>query len=447
MLSVIVVVALLAFWWFRAGRYIAGRWTWEPPPSTVLSSPMQEPPSPGWRTTLSDLGIPESAEGLEPSRLAASTDPQQDRALVGQIGDKAFLLAQSPGPHWWLAGIDVRSGRTLFPAVQLASARPPRCFLNGPQQLLCLDSQDDRSFTAVVIDTSSGGKLYNGPTDVGYGIADLPVQRVGIYAVARDHDRGLYGIGPRAETTWFVPGDGSISSATGFSDIPGERAIATQGNANPRVWDTTVFSLSDGEVIHPDVDEDARLRQTAAYPGGFAASVKTGQEFDGVLFFDTSGHRVGGGGIDGSLLGAAIDLPVISFSPEEDAVIFSPTADRLLSLPALPYTRIGTIAFVNEATSLDFPEWRQYNLKTGEKGPACDFPLHNYIGTDGSVLVFEVTNREAGLLAKAYDLATCELLWKLPSAANSLARIWRVNTTLIQLSADGTELSSLVAPG
>jgi hypothetical protein len=90
--------------------------------------------------------------------------------------------------------------------------------------------------------------------------------------------------------------------------------------------------------------------------------------------------------------------------------------------------------------------WREYDLKTGDKGPACDFNMSNYLGTDGSVIVFGATNRKADVLAKARDLATCDTLWTVPSEADSLGRIWRVNTTLVQLSDDGTELMSLVPP-
>jgi hypothetical protein len=38
-------------------------------------------------------------------------------------------------------------------------------------------------------------------------------------------------------------------------------------------------------------------------------------------------------------------------------------------------------------------------------------------------------------------------LWTLKSAVGSFRAVWRINTTLVQLSDDGTELMSLVAPG
>jgi hypothetical protein len=90
--------------------------------------------------------------------------------------------------------------------------------------------------------------------------------------------------------------------------------------------------------------------------------------------------------------------------------------------------------------------WRQYDLNTGAKGAACDFNMGNFLGSDGTVFVFKVTNRKAGLVAKARDRNTCETLWTLPAAVDSLAHVWRVNDTLVELSDDGTELTSLVAP-
>ncbi len=78
---------------------------------------------------------------------------------------------------------------------------------------------------------------------------------------------------------------------------------------------------------------------------------------------------------------------------------------------------------LNEENSDDFPMWRPFDLKNGAKGPACDF------------------------IVKARDRNTCDNVWTLPSAVDSLARVWRLNTTLVQSSGDGTELTSLVAPG
>jgi hypothetical protein len=70
-----------------------------------------------------------------------------------------------------------------------------------------------------------------------------------------------------------------------------------------------------------------------------------------------------------------------------------------------------------------------------------------YIGSDGAVGVLEDGNPHVGLVTTAIDLKTCDTLWTLKSAIGSFRDVWRINTTLVQLSDDGTELMSLVAPG
>jgi hypothetical protein len=72
--------------------------------------------------------------------------------------------------------------------------------------------------------------------------------------------------------------------------------------------------------------------------------------------------------------------------------------------------------------------------------------LGGYIGSDGTVGVFADGNPNVGRVTEAIDLATCDTLWTLTSPVGSFAQVWRVNTTLVQLSDDGTELVSLVAP-
>ena len=130
--------------------------------------------------------------------------------------------------------------------------------------------------------------------------------------------------------------------------------------------------------------------------------------------------------------------------------LFTPYGDELLEVAAdWPGATllVGTTLFVFEGDNATFPRWGQYDLKTGVKGNTCDFNMdYRYLGTDGTVGVFRVDNPQLGLVAKARHLTTCDTLWELPSQVGSLARAWRVNTTLVQLSDDGTELMSLVAP-
>jgi hypothetical protein len=284
---------------------------------------------------------------------------------------------------------------------------------------------------------------YAGLTDLRLGYATLAVEQVGIYAVAKTDGQGIYGIGSLAETTWFVSGDGHVHATTTprFEAVP--QALATQLSADPRAYDMTVFSLSDGRVVKPEVDDGAHLGKTEVYPGGFAAEVVVNRKSLGIQFFDDTGKRLSGRGVDGQLKGSP-GLPIVTSSGH--SAIYSPFGDKLLDLPGGTTRLVGTTLFINENKSDAFPMWRQYDLKTGATGPACDFDMLNFLGTNGSVIVFDVTNRQAGLVAKARDLATCDTLWTLPSRVDSVGRVWRVNTTLVRLSDDGTVLSSLVAP-
>lgn len=108
---------------------------------------------------------------------------------------------------------------------------------------------------------------------------------------------------------------------------------------------------------------------------------------------------------------------------------------------------VGSRFFVRDFSDTTVRRWRQYDLHTGEEGKTCKYDIGaGYIGSDGTVGVFEDGNPNVGLVTKAADLTTCETLWTLTSAVGSFRDVWRVNTTLVQLSDDGTELVSLVAP-
>ena len=90
--------------------------------------------------------------------------------------------------------------------------------------------------------------------------------------------------------------------------------------------------------------------------------------------------------------------------------------------------------------------WRQFDLRTGDEGNACDNDAirYTYIGSSGDVVVVG-SGRDTTALAQALDLATCETLWTLPGSTTTEAKeVWRVNTTLVLRVND--KLSSLVAP-
>ena len=406
---------------------------------------MREEPVPGWRTTVGDLGLP----AIGDSRIAVSNDPRGPRPFIGSIDNRAYFLASSgalEAPQWWLVGVNVSDGRPLFEAVPLSvAARNPECFLNGPNDILCLDGLP--SVTARVIDGRSGAVDYVGPSDLRLGSGTLAVKQVGVYAVATTQDQGVFGIGPRAETTWFVPGDGLLAVGPGERPAARSQILTAQGDSNPRKFEKTVFSVADGRVVQPEIDEGGSIVETSFYSDGFAGKTAEADGAPGdIYFFDESGQRVGDSA-EGSLREEAADLPVTTTKSDDVNAVYSARGEKLLEVPSGATELVGTTLMVNLDKSQTFPQWQQYDLKDGGKGPVCDYPMQNFLGTDGSTLVLGVANPDADILAKAYDLHSCERLWSIPKQTGSVDRIWQVGGQLVQLAANATELTSFVAPG
>lgn len=458
----VVVSALLVVWWNRGGG--GARPVWQQPAQVFLSSSMRVQPVPGWRINVADLGLPGATPGMTGgSSITTDDDPSESTPLIGYVGDSAYFVARTPrtpDTQWWLVGLSVRDGRRMFPPVPLDNASaPPDCFLNGPTMLLCLrDDGDLRNNTdggvAWVIDTQAGNVSYFGPTDLRSYPGERNVQQVGIYAVAESMDKGVHGVGPTAEPTWFIPGDGSVDQNYGTGGDVTAPPIATATTAGPGSNTKVVFSLTDGSVISPESDEGLRQLGAQIYPGGFAVEMtaednRTLYHPDEVWFFDNTGKRLDRVDVSAELARSSPDIPIVASSPE--SVVYSVDGRPIAEVPHIGVdtsTRlVGSRLFVDETESPAFPRWGQYDLKTGVKGKTCEFDMgYRYLGTDGSVGVFRIDNPEVGLVAKAVDFATCDTLWELPSQVGSYARVWCINTTLVQLSDDGTELMSLAAP-
>ncbi len=448
---VAVVTAGLVVVRLKRGSSVGAHPDWQPPPQTLLSSSMRVQPVPGWRNTAAELGLPDH------SRIATKDNAFQSRPYIGYLGDRGYFLASSPGapaPEWWLVGVDARNGSRLFPAVPLKTTitSPPECFLNGPATVLCLRNDADAG-TAWVIDAQTGAVSFTGPTDLRTYPGRLGVEQVGIYAVAGTMNGGVYGVGPKAEPTWFVPGKGSADQQYRARSDFETQTLATQTIGGPGSETKVVFSLTDGTVLSPKLESDRRPLGAVVYPGGFAVEVgpETGRitsNPDHILFFDGTGKQLGRADAFGKLAINSLDVPIVTSS--SGSTVYTVDGRPLAQIPRLhtvtEATLIGPWLFVDEVQSSAFPEWQQYDLRTGSPGKVCEFYVGDSVGTDGEVAVLQINNPGAGLVAKAADLATCEILWRLPSQVESFAQVWRVNSTLVQLSDDGTELFSLVAP-
>ena len=71
---------------------------------------------------------------------------------------------------------------------------------------------------------------------------------------------------------------------------------------------------------------------------------------------------------------------------------------------------------------------------------------YTYLGTDGAVAVRAPINPKSDMLAEAFDLTTCDMVWSIPRIPGSLGRVARIGNTLVRVSDDGNAIYSLVRP-
>lgn len=429
-----------------------GRPNWTPPAQTLLASSMAKEPVPGWTVNLDGLGLPAD------SKIATSDDAAWSQPLVGTLDERAYFLAKTPdssGTRWWLVGVDTRSGQKLFAPTELTVGTDvPKCMTNGPATVLCLLDDVQNAVvvgsTAWVVDARTGAVTYTGPARV-HVTGDRSVHPVGIYAVATTAGEGVYGVGPSAEPTWFVPGDGRLppSPTVGMATSP--PTLTTQGTGDATLNRKVVFSVVDGSVITPELSPQRSPRSAIVYPGGFAVHVEPAESTpapsDGVEFFDDRGKHLGSADIEGSLEGFSTGLPIVTSG--SDATVLSPRGDELAKVSGYSDTStflVGPTLFVEDSNRYE-SAWRRVDLSTGTtKGEDCQTSMAGFLASDGTVGVFARGNPNVGTVTTAVDLSTCEVRWTITSALGSFREVWRADTTLVQLSDDGTELSSMVSP-
>jgi hypothetical protein len=402
------------------------------PQQTLLSSSMRQQPVPGWTATVKDLGLP-------PGTVARPVD---------NIGDLGVFLGIT-GEGWWLLGLDVTNGRRLFGPVRLGPAGDAtdfNCYVNGPPLVLCVRQGPDPKApsTAWVVDTSSGKLTYDGPTELRIARThDQPdLEQIGDYAIASVIDKGIYGVGPRGELTWFLPGDGILPTQfteSGLDITP--PTLAVQGGGGPA---EVVFSVLDGRVVKPSMPQDVQLGRATVYPGGFGYEFTPAGDYstERVAFFNDTGKELSEPALEGKLEHGSLDLPMIS--GRASRTVYSLDGRKLLelppSMPAAEARLIGSQFFV--AADADHRVWQQFDLRTRQAGKTCEGDSLGvyYIASDGEVAVARGEGAVQGV-----DLATCDILWSVPgSAPNEAKEVWKVNTTLVQRTDD--RLFSLVAP-
>ncbi|WKG02075.1 hypothetical protein [Mycolicibacterium sp. HK-90] len=459
--AAIVLLAVAGVVIFVTGRSTSDgaptfqRGDWQPPKQAVIASSMRERPIPGWSTRVTGLRLPDSAI------VGTADEPVHSDPFVGAVGSSGYFLASSPGTpdrQWWLIGLDVRTGNQLFSPVSIdAGSRYPNCFVNGPEFVLCLADAVHgytTETTAWVIDTRTGDLVFNGPTELhttpGSGVT---VVQVGIYAVAHLEDQGIYGVGPRADTTWSVPDVGVTRTQWSGDSTPSTLAAAR--DSAPGSDRMVVFSLVDGKTITPDLGEGRAPQTAVTYPGGFAIQAVTATHSstpDKLMFFDEAGNPVGEKEVSGNLSTISAVLPVVEGLPS--STVFGAKGAGLIQFPDQQLGQNGRVIghrlYAPESNwegPVKVRRWHQFDLTTGEEGKTCRPNMSGYVANDGDVGVFETDRNEVtGATVFAMDLTTCEKLWTIPVNPDSFHRLWRMDDTLVELSDDGKELHSLVAP-
>lgn len=407
------------------------------PHQSQLAMPMRRQPVRGWRVGAATLGLDAKA------RIRYSP--------IRNVGDRAIFLAMTVR-DWWVIGIDVSNGYKLFEPVRLGRHNSAEdmlasaCFANGPKMVVCLRGSTESAGPthAWVIDTDTGGLLYDGPTDLNWSMpkADPAVKQLGDYLIATVDDQGVYGVGPHAELTWHVPGTGFVSFPTDdASDVPAPVLAVASRLREPDV----VFSLADGKVLTPTVPAGEVARRAVVYPDGFAYQRERDYKDIGITVFDNAGRKQGQFDGAATLLDGSQVVPVVRTADADHILTMAGKPLLELSQPKLmPYTRLaGTTLLVS--IDEDRRMWRQFDLRTGEEGKTCDNEAlwYSYIGSSGDVVVMGGGRTLA--LAQAMDVPTCEILWTLPGSTDDEAKdLWRVNTTLVLRV--NNELTSLVPP-
>ena len=391
-------------------------------------------PVAGWKADIAALGLPPE------SRITTGDTPWVPGPVIQTATARAYLLAnsQDPSPQWWLTGFDSTDGRRSFAPVALnATAAAPSCFINGAA-VVCISDDFDRA-TAWVIDGETGEVTYTGPSAVRTITGDLKAAQAGSFLVAATKNQGLYGVGPRAETTWFVPGVGLVGSHNDHVAFQGSIRESNAGNA-------TMFSLEDGEVIDPEFPS-TEFRIAEFFDGGFVGQFTGPEEPEFVQFFDNTGKLTSSKRIEGQFVNATANLTGIA---EDDTFgVYDSHGTKLLDIDdgrSHGIHLIGDTLWVSESDVTQSTVYRPYDMRTGDKGEPCEFDLGvGYLGSDGVVAVRAPVNLKSDLLADAYDLTTCERVWSIPRNG-PFGRVTRVGDTLVRVSDDGTEIFSLVSP-
>lgn len=443
----VVVVALVAggvLWWQSSGshgdRNSAHSVPKEAPIGTpkdrLFRYPLTRQPVPSWQLSTADIGLPPGV-------------PIGD--LFAAVGENAYFVAfdchptDGCGHHVGAVyGVNTTTGAVLF-TIPMDGFRAiaDSCFLNGPSTAICVTPTNriPSQHNVWVFDLERGALSYtsDAPQVFGYGAGPLlhPIGNIRgeTRLIATVKDKGIYGVGPNAELTWFLPGTGQLLEADhlGVSDIdPVTLSIQVSSDSQRH----QVFSV-DGKDLTPTPPQGATLDTAQVYAGGYMYRYNKGHD-TGILLYNTDGILIA-------------DIPHATRPQPNPAMptflnggtqIYTADGKHLSTLAGggFYYRTIATTVFTGGTSG--YGPWEAFDILTGQPGPTCDMDLGGYIGSDGNTIIWRHEDWDTDVHAFiATDKTTCQTLWEIPSQDSTLQK---AGTTLIQTTMD--TLTGLQAP-
>lgn len=399
------------------------------PKDLLVSFPLNRELVAGWKLTGTDVGLPPGV-GVG--------------ALFAANGSNAFFVTDQgcekkcTNPVGWLYGVDTVTGRPVFPPVALPGydSGAGHCYGNGPTAAVCTTTNDGLDPDGRpppgmwVIDLQRGALTFTGANTLDptltQGAPALKV--VNSYVVLTVHDEGVYGIGPQAQRTWFVPGSGELQAVgtSAAADLP-TQSLAVQAPKFPPPNPTAdqryrVFSVIDGKDLTPAAPSGTKLEEAVVYNGGFAYQFDAGK-LAGTLMYDSAGRLVGR------------QEPGRSFPQQNAAMltlglgtkfqVYTADAKMLAEFPAQDsigeFQTIGTKVFVRNPGKYGGDEsWQWWDLLTRQPGPTCRMQLGSeYVGSDGTIVI-------ARRLLEGYaaiDTTSCQTLWQRPGTRIEMRKV------------------------
>jgi hypothetical protein len=412
----------------------------------LMGFPLDRMPVRVWRLTAADIGLP------------VGTSVGQALAAVGE---RAYLVTgceNCAAPRGWLYGIDLKTGARLFDPVVLDGFHYNSwfhdCHQNGPSTAVCVDNAVPKAGQAGqvwVVDLAHGTVTYSGKTDMWQQNVPGPgprLQAVGnprgqTRLVASVAGKGVYGVGPRAELTWFVPGSGHLVPPVLAPDDGSAATLLTQiPTSDDPMY--RVFSVIDGTEKTPRPPPGTTLKRAIVYTGGFAYQYEAGNSA-GVLFYDPAGHQLARRELMGYNLMENTAVPIVLDQPVFR--VYAPDGRETATLPAafayhrapMFWTMDNNLYLRSEENLTMLQGWQQFSLDTGRPGSSCHHQVNltSYRGSDGRIVLLEDQENQPVAVA-AVDLATCQTLWRIPQPGSH--RIEQLGTALLDVSPDALAL-------